>query len=147
MRLLLSLCLALFVACSPETECTDPDSVNFGTSETCIYADTSQYALFFKFTGTWCPPCGSSGAVRMKKTLTSDPHIIGIEVHHQDEMTSAIGNKFISHFGINLFPSFRINNDERSLSGALTRKADIGLHVAYKQSDEKLIVTSQIKGA
>jgi hypothetical protein len=81
----------------------------------------------------------------MKETLASNERVIGIEVHHQDEMTSAIGNKFISHFSINSFPSFRVNNDKSTLTSTLTRKPEVGLYLSHKRSGNSLVIESYVK--
>lgn len=138
--------LALLFSCSKDDQCGDPASLNYDRSEECVYADSTQHAIFFKFTGTWCPPCGSRAAVKMRNTLADNPGTIGIEVHYNDEMKSDVGYKFITHFGIGAFPRFRINNDEVFLlEHALEKTPEVGMHLEHRVKDEKIHVSGMAK--
>ncbi|MDX1684366.1 MAG: hypothetical protein R3275_03965 [Saprospiraceae bacterium] len=136
----------LMASCQKEENCNMPGALNPGENADCVFADTVQHALFFKFTGTWCPPCGSEGAITMREALNAHPQAIGIEVHYNDEMKSAVGYKFISHFGIQEFPSFRVNNDEvSSLEEAFERESTIGIYHAHSVSEEVMKVSGSVR--
>ncbi|TAL69456.1 MAG: choice-of-anchor D domain-containing protein [Bacteroidetes bacterium] len=52
----------------------------------CIYgfanAEPKKVVLIEEFTGTWCPPCGSSGKPMMAQILEAHPNdVIGVELH------------------------------------------------------------------
>lgn len=145
-RILPLLVLIGLWSCSKDEKCDDPLSLNPGISTTCQYVDSSQHALYFKFTGTWCPPCGSDGAIKMRNTLQANEGLIGMEIHYNDEMKSAIGYKFISQFAINEFPSFILNNDENvEVEEALNRIPQVGIFHEYKVQGDQLVVTGTAK--
>ncbi len=135
----------LFNGCSKDQKCNDPTSVNYEEVDKCLYTDSSQHALYFKFTGTWCPPCGSSGAIKMRRDLDDNPRAIGIEVHYNDEMSNPISNKWVSHFGNTTFPSFYVNNDEGSLSNALSAAAQVGMAIDYEIEGDDMLVSTYMK--
>ncbi|MBI5325808.1 MAG: Omp28-related outer membrane protein, partial [Ignavibacteriae bacterium] len=46
------------------------------------YAQPKRVVLIEEFTGTWCPPCGSSGKPMMTQILAAHPNdVIGVELH------------------------------------------------------------------
>ena len=142
------LCWASIIVCSScvkDASCDDPASINFGASEACIFIDSTSHALLFKMTGTWCPPCGSWGAIEMKNRLSKYPSAIGIEVHFNDNMSSEVSNKWVSHFANIDFPEFYWNNDVSSVDQLLTTKPRLGLAMSYEKKGGKMTVQTTVK--
>ena len=137
--------MLLILGCTKDQKCDDPISVNYEESSTCLYVDSTQKALYFKFTGTWCPPCGASGAIKMRQDIKDNVGSIGVEVHYNDEMASDICNKFVSHFGNTTFPSFYVNNDEGALPTALSTAPIVGMVIDHSVSDNEMSISCYMK--
>lgn len=136
----------LLFSCQKDSSCEDPTALNVDSSSDCIYADSSQSALYFKFTGTWCPPCGSGGAIKMKKNLQENPNLIGIEVHYNDKMSSDISNKWVTFHKVNRYPTFIVNEGSSvSIPGALSKKAAVGFYQTYEVSGASMKVVGKVK--
>lgn len=63
----------------------------------------------------------------MRNALNMYPQLIGIEVHHQDEMTTPLGNKWVTYFANTNFPSFYVNTGDVDIEEALTGQPEFGL--------------------
>jgi hypothetical protein len=144
MRILLVFALAcLLFSCSKDESCNDPQSLNFGDSGDCEYVNSEQHALYFKFTATWCAPCGAWGAKRMKSDLEEHPTLLGLEAHVRDEMSNSIGDELYDHFGIRGVPTFKVNDNDNFR--ILDESPAVGLRTSFDIKGDIMTVNTDIQ--
>lgn len=148
--------------------CTDPGAANYDAAAAqddggCVTIAEKQYSMFFKYTATWCGPCGDWGGPAFEAIVDGNPGKIlaftiqtndDFETPEQDAIFTAFSNKW-SYGGT---PNFQCNNvalgtgytganAEIATHNALAPVAGIGLHytVGAGPNTGKLNINAYVK--
>lgn len=71
--------------------CTDPTAANYDADAAqddggCVVIAEKQYSLFFKYTATWCGPCGDWGGPAFEEIVDGNPgKILAFTVQTNDD--------------------------------------------------------------
>jgi hypothetical protein len=90
----------LFTSCASDLStseikgCMDPASVSYNPEATvdnggCVYIPKKQNSLFYKYTATWCGPCGEWGAPAFEEVVEAKKgQILAFTLQVSDDFTS-----------------------------------------------------------
>lgn len=149
MRILIQFVVILFsllvISCSKNDSCNDPNAINYDADGNCKYVDTTQRALYIKLTATWCPPCGSSGAIKMKETLKKYENAIGMEVHYNDAMSNNISNGLKNFLKSSALPAFFSNTKRIPIQNALAQNLEAAFSLDWDRNDDAINLTTHVK--
>jgi hypothetical protein len=129
--------------------CTNPAAVNYDASASqdnggCVVIQEKQYSMFYKYTATWCGPCGDWGGPAFVADVAANPgKILAFTIQCSDdfatpsngEMYTALSTKW-PYGGT---PNFQCNNvslgtndggmfSEVATRNAMAPDAGIGIH-------------------
>lgn len=129
--------------------CTNPSAVNYDAAATqdnggCVSIPEKQYSLFFKYTATWCGPCGDWGGPAFVADCDANPgKILAFTIQCTDDFATAsngeIYTAFSARFPYTGTPNFQCNNvgldvndggmySEVATRNAMAPDAGIGIH-------------------
>jgi hypothetical protein len=129
--------------------CMDANAVNYNAQATqdvggCVMIQEKQYSLFYKYTATWCGPCGDWGAPAFEAAVAGNPgKILAFTVQTNDDFSWSgnddVFNAFSAKWPYGGTPNFQCNNvalgtnvggmyAEVATNNALTPTAGIGIH-------------------
>lgn len=150
--------------------CTNPSAVNYDPNATqdnggCVSIPEKQYSLFFKYTATWCGPCGDWGGPAFVSDVAANPgKILAFTIQCTDDfMSESAGaadmyNAFSARFPYGGTPNFQCNNvalgtndggmfSEVATHNALDPDAGIGIHYSIGAGNNagKLNINTYVK--
>jgi len=111
----------------------DPNSVNYNADAnvddaSCVNIAKVQNSLFFKYTATWCGPCGDWGAPAFEEVYDAKKgDILAFTVQVNDDFTTPLNQPILDSFALRWnysgTPNFVVNNTllGTSYSGAYTQ--------------------------
>jgi len=129
--------------------CTTTTAVNYDPSATqdnggCVSIPEKQYSLFFKYTATWCGPCGDWGGPAFVADVDANPgKILAFTIQCTDAFATASNSEmqtaFSARFPYAGTPNFQCNNvalgtndggmfSEVATKNAMAPDAGIGIH-------------------
>jgi hypothetical protein len=118
--------MLLFSSCAPEDNttggrgCIDPLAVNYNASATendgsCVIIPLKQNGMFFKFTATWCQPCGQWGMDAFNEVYQANKgKIVAFTVQTNDDLMNSRNQPtfeaFSTRWDYTGTPNFVVNN-------------------------------------
>lgn len=129
--------------------CTNSAAVNFDPSASqdnggCVVIQEKQYSLFYKYTATWCGPCGDWGGPAFVADVDANPgKILAFTVQVSDDFATASNtdmyNALSAKWSYGGTPNFQCNNvslgtndggmfAEVATRNAMAPDAGIGIH-------------------
>lgn len=119
--------MLLFSSCAPEDNttggrgCTEPLAVNYSASATendgsCVVIPIKQNGMFFKFTATWCQPCGEWGMDAFNEVYQANKgKIVAFTVQTNDDLMNSRNQltfeAFSTRWNYSGTPNFVVNNN------------------------------------
>lgn len=148
--------------------CTDPAAANYDVDAAeddggCVVIKEKQYSLFFKYTATWCPPCGSQGGPNFMSIVDNNPgQILAFSIQTNDDFETPVNDAIFTAFSTRWpyggTPNYQCNevalgvnhspaNTEIATHNALAPEAGIGLHytVGAGPNTGKLNINAYVK--
>jgi len=118
--------IVLLSSCAPEDSttiikgCTDAEAVNYNASAnendgSCVVIPVKQNGMFFKFTATWCQPCGAWGMDAFEEVYQANKgKIVAFTVQTNDDLTTyrnqSVFEAFSTRWDYTGTPNFVVNN-------------------------------------
>lgn len=145
----LSLASCADVPSGPVKGCMDAGAVNYDPSATqdnggCVTIQQKQYSLFYKYTATWCGPCGDWGGPAFEGVVDGNAgKILAFTIQTSDDFSWAgnteVFDAFSAKWPYGGTPNFQCNNvalgtndggayGEIATNNALSPNAGIGIH-------------------
>lgn len=148
--------------------CTNPDAVNYDSEASienggCVTIQQKQYSLFFKYTATWCGPCGDWGGPAFEQTTAANHgKILAFTIQCNDDFETASNldmyTAFSARFPYSGTPNFQVNNvglntnnggmySEVATRNAMAPEAGIGIHytIGAGTNSGKLNINTYVK--
>lgn len=129
--------------------CTNPAAVNYDATAGqdnggCVVIQEKQYSLFYKYTATWCGPCGDWGGGAFTGVTDANPgKILAFTLQSSDDFSTASNTDVFTAFAAKWpyggTPNFQCNTvacgtnvslagPEIATTNALAPTAGIGIH-------------------
>ena len=129
--------------------CTNSNAVNFNSDAGqddggCVVIQQKQYSMFYKYTATWCGPCGDWGGPAFVEVTDASPKkILAFTLQSSDDFSTTSNTEVFDAFAAKWpyggTPNFQCNNvvlgtgysgaySEIDTHNALAPSAGIGIH-------------------
>ncbi len=129
--------------------CTNPAAANYDPDAStdngaCVVINEAQYSLFYKYTATWCGPCGDWGGPAFEAMVDANPgRILAFTLQASDDFSTArnteVFDAFEAKWPYSGTPNFQCNNvilgtnvggaqAEINTRNAVAPDAGVGIH-------------------